>query len=256
MLIDTHAHIDGSAYEQDFEEMLQRAKAADVQIIINFGDNLVSSKKSFDLAEKYEEIFAGVGVHPQEVFEMTDADEEFLAKMTESKKIVAIGEIGLDYYREKDAERRDLQKKIFIRQLALARNLHLPVCIHDREAHGDLLQILKTEGKKNFGVIHCFSGSLEMAKELLKMGWLLGIDGPVTYKNAVKALDIVKFLPSDRLLFETDSPYLTPVPKRGHRNEPAFVRYVAEFVAQLREENFEELAKQTSQNAINLYGLK
>ena len=171
-------------------------------------------------------------------------------------KVIAIGEIGLDYYWEKDEEKRALQRSIFIRQLDLARQLHLPVCIHDREAHGDTLAILNKEGRGVPGVVHCYSGSWEMAQELLKLGFFLGVDGPLTYKNAARLPEIVRKLPADRILVETDSPYLTPVPKRGQRNEPAFVRYVAEFAAGLRGESLERFAEQTTRNAMEIYGIE
>ncbi|MCR5559091.1 MAG: TatD family hydrolase [Schwartzia sp.] len=254
-LIDTHAHIDGEAYAEDRSEMLVRAKQADVVQIINFGDSMESSARSAALAESEPMVFTGVGVHPEEVFKMTDADDEQLAAWTKSPKVIAIGEIGLDYYWEKDQEKRALQREMFIRQLSLARELDLPVCIHDREAHGDMMSILKTEGRKNRGVIHCFSGSWEMAAELLKLGWYLGIDGPITYKNAVKAPEILRKLPLERILVETDSPYLSPQPYRGKRNEPAYVRTTAEFAASVRGEAFEEFALQTTKNARELYSL-
>lgn len=254
-LIDTHAHIDGEEYAEDRKEMLARAKAAGVVQVIDFGDSMESSERAAALAEAEEMVFAGVGVHPEEAFPMTDADDERLADWTKSKKVVAIGEIGLDYYWEKDREKREVQRKAFIRQLSLARALDLPVCIHDREAHGDMMSLLKTEGRKNRGVIHCFSGSLEMAVELLKLGWYLGIDGPITYKNAAKAPEIIRRLPADRILVETDSPYLSPQPYRGKRNEPAYVRATAEFAAMLRGEDAEAFALQTTKNARELYGI-
>ena len=254
-LIDTHAHIDGEAYENDRREMLARAKAADVVQVINFGDSMESSARSVALAEAEPMVFTGVGVHPEEVFKMTDADDERLAEWAKSSKVIAIGEIGLDYYWEKDQEKRVLQREMFIRQLSLARELDLPVCIHDREAHGDMMSILKNEGRKNRGVIHCFSGSWEMAAELLKLGWYLGIDGPITYKNAVKAPEILRKLPAERILIETDSPYLSPQPYRGKRNEPAYVRATAEFAASVRGESLAEFALQTTKNARELYAL-
>ena len=254
-LIDTHAHIDGEEFADDRAEMLVRAKDNGVVQVIDFGDSMISSKRAFELAEAEPMVFAGVGVHPEEAFQMTDADDVQLAEWTKSEKVIAIGEIGLDYYWEKDQDKRALQREMFIRQLSLARELDLPVCIHDREAHGDMMSILKTEGRKNRGVIHCFSGSWEMAVELLKLGWYLGLDGPITYKNAAKAPEIVRKLPADRILVETDSPYLSPQPYRGKRNEPAYVRMTAEFAAQLRGEDAEVFAHQTTLNARAIYAL-
>ena len=178
-----------------------------------------------------------------------------LAAWTEQPRVVAIGEIGLDYYWEKDTQKRQLQQQIFIRQLDLARQLHLPVCIHDRDAHGDTLAILKREGRGLRGVMHCFSGSWEMAQELLKMDWYIGVDGPLTFKNAAKLPEIVQRFPLERLLVETDAPYLAPVPMRGKQNEPAFVRYVAEKVAGIKGISVDLVAEQTSRNAEELYGL-
>ena len=167
--------------------------------------------------------------------------------------MVAIGEIGLDYYWEKDGDKRQLQRELFIRQLDLARQLHLPVCVHNREAHGDTMEILRKEGKGIVGVMHCFSGSLEIAQELVKMGWFIGVDGPLTFKNAAKLPEIVQKLPLERIVVETDCPYMAPVPMRGKRNEPAFVYHVAAKLAQLRGESLEKVARQTTANALELY---
>ena len=256
MLIDTHAHIDGEEYDADRDEVVARAAAAGVGRIVNMGDTMDSSARGAALTGKYEAVYAGVGLHPEEAYPMTAADDDRLAGWAALPKVIAIGEIGLDYYWEKDEEKRALQRSIFIRQLDLARQLHLPVCIHDREAHGDTLAILKKEGRGVPGVVHCYSGSWEMAQELLKLGFFLGVDGPLTYKNAARLPEIVRKLPADRILVETDSPYLTPVPKRGQRNEPAFVRYVAEFAAGLRGESLERFAEQTTRNAMEIYGIE
>ena len=254
-LVDTHAHIDGEDFDGDREEMLIRAEKAGVVAVVTFGDTMESSARVVKLTSSHENVFAGVGVHPENAFPFTQADEDRLAAWTKEKNIVAIGEIGLDYYWEKDEEKRKLQRKMFVRQLALARDLDLPVCIHDREAHGDLMTILKTEGRKNRGVIHCFSGSWEMAKELLKLGWYIGVDGPLTYKNAAKLPEIVQNMPADRLLVETDCPYLSPLPYRGKRNEPAYVRITAECAANIRGESLADFAAQTTKNACEIYEL-
>ncbi len=256
VLVDTHCHIDGPEYDDDREAMLERARAAEVTRIVNFGDTMESSARSVKLADTHEMVYVGVGIHPENVTEMTQADDDKIAEWAKDEKVVAIGEIGLDYYWEKDPENHRRQKALLVHQLDIARQLHLPVCIHDREAHGDMMKILRSEGRGIPGVIHCYSGSWEMAKELIKLGYFLGIDGPIMYKNAVKKLDIIKKMPADRILTETDSPYLTPLPYRGRRNEPMFVRRVAEFAAELRGETIEEFAKQTTENAVNLYGIK
>ena len=254
-LVDTHAHIDGEDFDEDREDMLARAKQAGVIAVVTFGDTMEASARAASLAAKHENVFAGVGVHPENAYPFTKDDDDRLAAWTKGKNIVAIGEIGLDYYWEKDEEKRKLQRKMFVRQLALARDLDLPVCIHDREAHGDLMMILKTEGRKNRGVIHCFSGSWEMAKELLKLGWYIGVDGPLTYKNAAKLPEIVRQMPADRLLVETDCPYLSPLPYRGKRNEPAYVRITAECAANIRGESLADFAEQTTKNACEIYGV-
>ncbi len=240
-------------FAADLESTIARAVAAGVTRMINFGDTMTSSARVVELASAHENLFAGVGIHPEEAFEMTDADCDRLASMAGEKKVVAIGEIGLDYYWEKDSERRRLQQKIFIRQLDIARQLDLPVCIHEREAHGDAMQILKREGRGLRGVMHCYSGGLEMARELWKMGWLIGIDGPLTFKNAAKLPEIVKAAPSDMLLIETDAPYMAPTPHRGKRNEPAYVILIAEKLAEFRAEPLESIAEMTTRNAERLY---
>lgn len=254
-LIDTHAHIDGEAFDADRAAVVDRALENGVEAIINMGDTLESSARSVQLTEEFPAVYAGVGVHPEEAFPMTGADDDRLAAWAALPKVVAIGEIGLDYYWEKDSEKRELQKRIFIRQLDLARQLHLPVCIHDRDAHGDTLAILKKEGRGIRGVLHCYSGSWEMARELLKMDWYFGIDGPLTFKNAAKLPEIVQRLPQERILVETDCPYMAPVPMRGKRNEPAFVRYVAQRAAELRQEELAVFAAATTKNAEDLYGI-
>ncbi|WP_314624612.1 TatD family hydrolase [uncultured Selenomonas sp.] len=254
-LIDTHAHLDGEKFDADREEVIARARANGVVKIITMGDNLASSARSVALAEGFEPVYAAVGVHPEEAQPMTSADDDRLAAWAAQEKVVAIGEIGLDYYWEKDEEKRALQRTIFVRQLDLARQLDLPVCIHDREAHGDMLKLLKTEGRGMRGVLHCYSGSWEMAAELLKGDWYFGIDGPLTYKNAAKLPEIVQRLPAERILVETDSPYLSPMPFRGKRNEPAHVLHVAEKAAELRGESLEVFARATRQNTRDLYGI-
>ena len=254
-LIDSHAHLDGEKFADDRAAVVERALAAGVVKIITMGDSLESSARSVALAERFEPIYAAVGIHPEEAQPMTTATDEQLAAWAAQEKVVAIGEIGLDYYWEKDEEKRALQRAIFVRQLDLARQLKLPVCIHDREAHGDMMKILKTEGRGLRGVLHCYSGSWEMAAELLKGDWYFGIDGPLTYKNAAKLPEIVQRLPAERILVETDSPYLSPMPFRGKRNEPAYVLYVAKKAAELRGESLEDFARATRENTRALYGI-
>lgn len=243
-------------FSADLEEVVSRAEKFGVTRIINFGDTLESSAQVVCLAEKFSGMYAGVGVHPSEIenFDENNSAEK-IVELAANKKVVAIGEIGLDYYWEKDSAVRLEQQKIFIQQLDIARQLNLPVCIHDRDAHGDTLKILKTEGRDLRGVLHCYSGSLEIAREVWKMGWLIGVDGPVTFKNSAKLPEIVKAAPREMILLETDAPYLAPTPNRGKRNEPAYLVAIAEKIAELRGETVEEVAEYTTANAKRLYQL-
>lgn len=252
-LIDTHAHINVEHFAEDRDAVVERAAQAGLSHIVNMGDSMESSQSSVALTKAYPMVYTGVGIHPEEAHPMTQADEDQLASWGALPKVVAIGEIGLDYYWEKDGDKRQLQRELFIRQLDLARQLHLPVCVHNREAHGDTMEILRKEGKGIVGVMHCFSGSLEIAQELVKMGWFIGVDGPLTFKNAAKLPEIVQKLPLERIVVETDCPYMAPVPMRGKRNEPAFVYHVAAKLAQLRGESLEKVARQTTANALGLY---
>ena len=253
MLVDTHAHISDAQYDGDRAETVQRARENGVTRIITMGDTMASSLAAIDTANAYDGVYAGTGVHPEEALSIKPGDYDQIAEWLTLDKVKVLGEIGLDYYHENAP--RELQQEVFIRQLDVARQMHMPVSIHDRDAHGDMMAILKKEGRGIEGSIHCFSGSWEMAKELLKMGWFLGVDGPLTFKNAAKLPDIIAKVPLDRLLLETDSPYLAPVPKRGRRNEPAFVRFIAEKVAQIRGISLEEVAAQTTGNAVELFRL-
>ena len=252
-LVDTHTHLNDDKFADDVPDAVARARAAGVRRCINMGDTLASSKKAVELAHAYEGLFAGVGIHPEEARELTADDDAQLAKWAEDEKVVCIGEIGLDYYWVKDEPTRELQRKIFIHQLDLARQLHLPVCIHDRDAHADTLAILKKEGQGIPTVLHCYSGSVEMAREFLKLGCYLGTDGPLTFKNASKLLNVIRDMPLGRLLVETDAPYMAPVPMRGKRNEPAFVRFIAEKVAELRSMTLADVARATTTNAEAIY---
>lgn len=254
-LVDTHTHLNDEKFAADVAETIARARAAGVTRLINMGDTLESSERAVAFASSHEGLYAGVGIHPEEAYEMTAADDDRLAAWAALPEVVCIGEIGLDYYWVKDEPQRALQRRIFVRQLDLARQLHLPVCIHDREAHGDTLAIMKREGRGIPAVLHCYSGSREMAREFLRLGLYLGVDGPLTFKNAAKLPEIVREMPLDRLLVETDAPYMAPVPMRGKRNEPAFVRYVAQKAAELRGVTLEALAAATTHNAEALYHL-
>ena len=251
--IDTHAHLYDQRYDDDRAEMIARAAEAGVTQIISMGDTMAASAQVVADAEQYPALYAAVGIHPESACVLTDAERAQLLTWAKHPKVVAIGEIGLDYYWEKDPKARALQRELFVTQLNLARAAGLPVCIHDREAHGDTLAILQAVGRDLKGVLHCYSGSLETARELWKLGYYIGIDGPLTFKNAGKLPAIVREAPQDKLLIETDSPYLAPVPKRGKRNEPAYLVHIAAKIAELRGESVEEVARYTTENARRLY---
>ena len=250
-LIDTHAHLCDEKFDDDRIDVIARAHEAGVTKIISMGDTMAASAQVVQDAEEYPALYAAVGIHPESACVLTDEMRRQLLTWAQHPK--AVGEIGLDYYWEKDASRRALQRDLLAAQLDLAREAGLPVCIHDREAHGDTLAMLRAEGAGLTGVLHCYSGSLEMARELWKMGWYIGIDGPLTYKNAAKLPDIVREAPADKLLVETDCPYLAPVPLRGKRNEPACVTHIVAKIAEIRGEAFEEVARYTTENAQRLY---
>lgn len=250
ILVDTHAHIDEEGFVHDFDEMLERAYANDVKYVVNIGANMDESRVSIELADKYESIYATVGVHPHDVEEINDKALDRLAAWCNHDKVVAVGEIGLDYFRSQTS--KEMQAYAFAAQLDVARQMHMPVSIHDRDAHGDVMRMLKNEGKGLNGILHCFSGSWEMAKELIKMDYYIAIGGAVTFKNAAKLPEIAANIPLEYLLLETDCPYLAPHPHRGTRNEPANIRPIAEFIAGIRGITLEELAAATTANAARI----
>lgn len=254
LLFDTHAHIAEEEYEHDREEVLERARGAGLAYINNVGYNLESSRRAIALAESNDMVYATVGFHPHNAVEAGSGYLEELKLMAAHPRVVALGEIGLDYYR--DLSPRELQKKVFREQLNLSRELGLPVIIHDREAHGELMDILRALGLGPAGgVMHCYSGSWEMAKECMAMGFYISFAGPVTYQNANRAKDVAARVPIDRLLLETDAPYLTPAPHRGKRNEPSYITFTAAEIAALRGIDVEELAKTCTENGRRLFGI-
>ena len=250
MFFDTHAHYDDKAFDEDRDSLLAALPEAGVTLVIDPVCDVKSSRAAIELAARYEHVYAAVGIHPEELGDFTEENLNEIAHLAMDGKCVAIGEIGLDYYWD-DTYKAE-QKELFRRQIELALELSKPIIVHDREAHGDSLELVSRYPELR-GVFHCFSGSAEMAKELLRRGWYLGFDGPVTYKNARKALEVMELCPIDRLLLETDSPYLAPEPVRGRRNEPANVYHVAEKIAELRGESLEELAAFTTENALRVY---
>ena len=249
---DTHAHYDSGAFNADREELLAALPEAGVSLVVNPGCEVRSSETAISLAERFAHVYAAVGVHPEDMGGMEEGDLEKIAALARHEKCVAIGEIGLDYYW--DASHKEEQKALFIRQLELSLELNLPVIVHDREAHGDCLDIVRRLDCLR-GVFHCYSGSVEMAEELLKRGWYLGFDGPITYKNARKALEVLELCPLDRILIETDSPYLSPIPMRGKRNDSRNLVYITEKIAEIKGLSPEEIAAATMENGKRLFGI-
>ena len=251
MLFDTHAHYDDESFDADRDAVLTALPEQGVGLILNPGCDVESSRKAVRYAAAYPHVYAAVGIHPENCGGCTAGDLDAIRALAQLPKTVAIGEIGLDYYWAENPP-RDFQQQVLRQQLALARELALPVIIHDREAHADTLAIVR-EFPGVTGVFHCFSGSPEMARELLKMGWYLGFDGPVTYKNARRAPEVAAVTPLDRMLIETDSPYMTPVPYRGQRNDSSYVRLVAEKLAEWKGVTPEEMARVTTENGKRLF---
>lgn len=254
MIWDTHAHLDDPRYAEDFQEVIKRIQSAGISRVTNVGYDLASSERSVKLAQDYDFIYAAVGVHPHDAEGATDETWASLRLLAKQPKVLAWGEIGLDYYR--DLSPRSIQKEVFIQQIQLANEVGLPIVIHNRDAHQDVLEIVKTYPPEYGGVFHCFSGSWEMAKILLNLGFYLSFAGPVTYKNARHTVEVAGKMPVDRILVETDSPYLTPEPRRGKRNEPTYVREVITKIAELRNLSFEDIASQTRRNAEIIFRIK
>jgi TatD DNase family protein len=251
-LIDSHAHVDFSQFDNDREAVLAAAREAGLVAILNVGADLASSRAAVELARRYDFVYASVGVHPHSAKTVTPAVLDELRDLARDPKVLAIGEIGLDYYR--DLSPRPVQRKVFADQLALAADLDLPAVVHSREAHDDVLAGL--EGWDGNGVLHSYSGGPDRLERVLELGFFIGISGPVTFRKADRLREAVAAAPLDRLLVETDCPYLTPVPYRGRRNQPAYVRYVAEAVARTRNIPVEQVARATTANAACLFGIR
>jgi TatD DNase family protein len=255
MLFDTHAHINALQYEEDRLEVINRARDEGVKNIVVVGFDTETIHGAMKLAEEYDFIYAAVGWHPVDAIDMKEEDLDWIESLASHPKVVAIGEMGLDYHWDKSP--KDIQKDVFRKQIALAKRVKLPIIIHNREATEDIVTILQEENAAEVGgIMHCFSGSLEVAKKCIDMNFYISFGGPVTFKNAKKPKEVAKEIPLDRLLIETDCPYLTPHPFRGKRNEPAYVKYVAETIAELRELSFEQIAQKTSDNARQIFGIK
>lgn len=250
-LFDTHAHYDDSRFDSDRDALLSAMPENGVGLILNPGCDLESSKKAVEYAEKYPFMYAAVGYHPSDIQDGVQL-EQLEALAQSSNKVRAIGEIGLDYYWEKDPGRRRRQQEAFHAQMRMAKRLNLPVIIHDREAHLDTLTVVEQHPDVR-GVFHCYSGSAEMAKQLLKLGYYLSFTGVITYKNARKACEVIEMMPLDRIMIETDTPYLTPEPFRGKRNSSLYVYRVAEQIAALRGLETEEVVRLTTENGKRLF---
>lgn len=250
-IFDTHSHYDDSKFDPDREAVLHSLQSQGVTFVVSCGCDIDSTQFNFDLAQQYEYIYFAAGFHPENLEGAVPDDLNIIKKFAKNKKCVAIGEIGLDYHWMTSS--KEVQKEFFEAQIHLAKELDMPVIVHDREAHGDTLDILKKTKPK--GVLHCFSGSKEMAREIVKIGMYIGLNGVVTFKNARKSLEVVKEIPIDRLVLETDCPYLAPVPRRGERNDSSLIPYTAEKIAQTLEMDTQKLLDITQENAKKLYAL-
>lgn len=251
MLIDSHAHLMDEMYKDDLQEVITRCQENGVESVVNIGYSEETSRQAIELANKYDWMYAVIGLHPDEC--NVKADIEFLKDLAKDPKVVAIGEIGLDYHYEET--NKENQAKYFIEQIKLANEVGLPVVIHSRDADMDMLGILKENKIQTKFVMHCFSSSVEIAKEILKLGGYISLAGTVTFKNARNLLEVAKIVPEDKLLVETDCPYLTPEPNRGKRNEPSNVLYTAQKIAEVRGESFEKISEITTRNAKKFYGI-
>lgn len=254
MLFDTHVHLNDEQFNEDLQEVIERAKEAGVSYMVVVGFNRQTIERAISLVEEYDFLYASIGWHPVDAIDMTDEDLAWIEEMAAHPKVVALGEMGLDYHWDKSPH--DVQKEVFRRQISLAKKLKLPIIIHNRDATEDVVQILREENAEEVGgIMHCFSGSAETAKECVEMNFHISLGGPVTFKNAKKPKKVAMEVPLERLLIETDCPYLAPHPYRGKRNEPAHVKLVAEQIAELKEISYEEVAKKTTENAMKLFGI-
>jgi len=255
MLIDSHAHLEMPEFRKDLEEVIQRAKESGVEYIFTVGTEKKDWKRALEIANTHPSIYAILGIHPHNAKEIDDQTYPVLKELCHHEKVKAYGEIGLDFFR--NLSPRDIQMKRFREQIELAKELGLPIVIHDREAHRETMEILKSEKAEECGgIIHCFSGDDEMAKACTDMGFYISIPGSITFKNAESFREIVKRIPLDSLLVETDAPFLTPEPFRGKRNEPSYVRYTAQKVAEIKKVSFDQVAEATTENAMRVYRLK
>ena len=254
MIFDTHAHYDDDAFDEDRDVLLSGMREQNVEYIVNVGASMASSERSIKLAEKYPFVYAAVGVHPDEVGELDEEKFTKLREWTAHEKVKAVGEIGLDYYWDK--EKHDLQKHWFMRQMELASEVKLPMIVHSREAAKDTLDMVIAAKPLNLsGIIHCYSYSVEQAREYLNMGYYIGIGGVVTFKNAKKLKEVAEYTPLSQIVLETDCPYLAPTPFRGKRNDSSKIAYVAEELAAIKQVSVEEVIRITNENGRRLYNI-
>jgi TatD DNase family protein len=254
MLFDTHVHLNAEQFNEDLEEVISRAKEAGVGKMVVVGFDRPTIERAMELVEHYDFLYASVGWHPVDAIDMTEEDLAWIEELSSHPKVVALGEMGLDYHWDKSP--KDVQKEVFRKQIHLAKKVKLPIIIHNREATQDIVDILREEGAEEVGgIMHCFSGSPEIAQECVDMNFYISLGGPVTFKNAKKPKEVAQEIPLDRLLIETDCPYLAPHPNRGKRNEPAYVKLVAEQIAELKGISLEEVEKITTENANKLFNI-
>ncbi|WP_057915381.1 TatD family hydrolase [Peribacillus muralis] len=254
MLFDTHVHVNADQFNEDLEEVIERAKEAGVNNMVVVGFDRPTIKRAMELVETYDFMYAAVGWHPVDAIDMTEDDLRWIEELSSHPKVVAIGEMGLDYHWDKSP--KEVQVEVFRKQIRLAKKVGLPIVIHNREATADIVRILKEEEASSVGgIMHCFSGSAETALECINMNFYISLGGPVTFKNAKKPKEVAAAVPLDRLLIETDCPYLAPHPFRGKRNEPSYVKLVAEQIAEIKQLTIEEVSQATTENAKKLFGI-
>lgn len=255
MLFDTHVHLNARQFFEDRDATIQRAFDAGVSYMVVVGFDRETIPLAIEIAEQNETIYAAVGWHPVDAVDMTDGDLAWIEELAAHPKVVAIGEMGLDYHWDKSP--KDIQKEVFRKQIRLAKKVNMPITIHNREATSDIIEILQEEDAKEVGgTMHCYNDSVDYVQACLDMNFYISLGGPVTFKNATMPKEVAAQVPLDRLLVETDAPFLAPHPNRGKRNEPAYVKLVAEKIAELREMTFEEISEITTENAFSLFGIK
>jgi TatD DNase family protein len=252
MLFDTHVHMNAEQFKQDRDEVIKRAFETGVKYMVVVGFDRETIPLAIEIAEQYETIYAAVGWHPVDAIDMTDEDLKWIEELSNHPKVVALGEMGLDYHWDKSP--KDIQKEVFRKQIQLAKKVKMPIIIHNREATEDIIEILQEENAKEVGgVMHCYNDSAKYVQTCLDMNFYISLGGPVTFKNAPLPKEVAVEVPLDRLLVETDAPFLAPHPNRGKRNEPAYVKLVAEKIAELRGISYDELSNQTTENALNFF---